>query len=118
MSKGDPIKKKQQKRRHSRQSREWLSGIKKTKGCEICGYNRCVDALHFHHIDPGAKRGALSGKSMLLASFVRLHNEVQKCLIVCANCHTEIHCGMHPEYLVINESDIAEAEKEMQLSFL
>jgi len=59
--------------------------------CERCGYNKCIDALEFHHIDPNEKDFAISGKSW---SFEKLKNEVDKCILVCSNCHKEIHFEM------------------------
>ena len=56
--------------------------------CEKCGYNKCIDALDFHHKDPNEKDFTISGKSW---SFDRLKSEVDKCILVCANCHREIH---------------------------
>lgn len=56
--------------------------------CEKCGYNKCVDALEFHHLDPSEKDFTISGKSW---SYERLKKEVDKCILVCSNCHKEIH---------------------------
>ena len=56
--------------------------------CEKCGYNKCIDALEFHHKDPNQKDFSIGGKSW---SFEKLKNEVDKCILVCANCHREIH---------------------------
>lgn len=56
--------------------------------CEKCGYNKSIGALQFHHIDPRIKDFQISGKSY---SFERLKKEVDKCIMVCANCHIEIH---------------------------
>jgi len=56
--------------------------------CEKCGYSKCIDALEFHHNDPSEKDFTISGKSW---SFERLRNEVEKCIMVCSNCHKEIH---------------------------
>ncbi len=58
--------------------------------CSICGYNKCVSALEFHHIDPKEKDFAISGKG-LTRSFDKLKIELSKCICVCANCHREIH---------------------------
>ena len=57
--------------------------------CQICGYNRCVDALDFHHIKE--KTYNISGGTK---SFERLKKEVDKCILVCSNCHREIHAGI------------------------
>lgn len=56
--------------------------------CEKCGYNRCIDALEFHHKDSSEKDFTISGKSW---SFERLKKEADKCILVCSNCHKEIH---------------------------
>jgi hypothetical protein len=56
--------------------------------CEICGYNKCVGALSFHHTDPNEKDFTISAKSY---SYERLRKEVDKCILVCNNCHIEIH---------------------------
>ena len=57
--------------------------------CMICGYNKCIDALEFHHKDPTKKEFKIgSGNTM---SWKEYRLEVQKCLLVCSNCHKEIH---------------------------
>ena len=56
--------------------------------CEKCGYNKSIQALQFHHIDPNEKDFNVGGRSY---SFERLKKEVDKCIMVCANCHIEIH---------------------------
>lgn len=73
---------------------EWRKRVKMNlvsyKGgkCEKCGYNKCVRSLEFHHLDPNEKDFTISGKSW---SFERLKKEVDKCILVCSNCHNEIH---------------------------
>lgn len=59
--------------------------------CQICGYNRCQEALEFHHLDPSQKDFTISGGTR---SFESLKPEVDKCILVCANCHREIHAGL------------------------
>jgi hypothetical protein len=56
--------------------------------CERCGYDKCIIALEFHNTDPKEKDFQISGKSL---SFENLKNEVDKCMLVCSNCHSEIH---------------------------
>jgi hypothetical protein len=56
--------------------------------CEKCGYNKSEQVLQFHHTNPNEKDFTISGKSY---SFERLKKEVDKCILVCANCHIEIH---------------------------
>lgn len=60
----------------------------KGKKCEICGYDKCINALEFHHID-GSKDFAISdGK---IRSWERIKKELEKCQLLCANCHREQH---------------------------
>ena len=61
--------------------------------CEICGYNRCVGALEFHHINPEDKDFGI-GQKGYTRSIEKNKQEVDKCIMVCANCHREIHEGL------------------------
>lgn len=78
--------------RHFKDSRIRLKEkLVKYKGgkCEICGYDKCINALEFHHVDPSQKDfGIANGNAISLEKAKR---EVDKCLMVCANCHREIH---------------------------
>lgn len=60
--------------------------------CEICGYNKCLTALQFHHKDPSKKDFTISGSSK---AYETLRLEVDKCILVCSNCHAEIHAGIN-----------------------
>ena len=61
--------------------------------CQICGYDKCLDALQYHHNDPSQKEfdvsSAIWGKSN--ATNQQIQDELKKCTLVCANCHFEIH---------------------------
>lgn len=62
--------------------------------CQVCGYDKCRDALCFHHVDPTKKSFNLS--TSWHAKLSKLREEASKCLLLCANCHFEIHhrpCG-------------------------
>lgn len=65
--------------------------------CILCDYNKCSSALHFHHLNPNEKDFSIGGKSL---SFEKLKNEVDKCILVCSNCHSEIHEGLIKNTLV------------------
>lgn len=54
--------------------------------CSQCGYNRCLAALEFHHVDPATKDISLA-RSM---SWARCVAELAKCVLLCANCHREV----------------------------
>jgi len=66
-----------------------------TKGgkCQICGYSKCMNALEFHHTDPTKKDFSVSVDGST-RSWARVKAEIGKCLLVCANCHREIHAGI------------------------
>ena len=57
--------------------------------CSICGYDKCIDALEFHHENPEEKDFKLgSGNTMAWKEY---KSEAEKCILVCSNCHKEIH---------------------------
>lgn len=60
--------------------------------CEICGYDRCPDALEFHHLDGKFKDFGVSARGYT-RSWAKVKEELTKCVLVCANCHREIHAG-------------------------
>ena len=61
--------------------------------CQFCSYNTYNGALDFHHIDEDKKEFSLSTRG-LTRSWERIKNELQKCVLVCANCHREVHGGI------------------------
>jgi transposase len=61
--------------------------------CCCCGYDRCVAALAFHHVDPATKRFQLGGRGLARALDV-LREEAAKCVLVCSNCHAELETGV------------------------
>lgn len=62
-------------------------------GCVLCGYDRCLGALEFHHLDPSQKRLEVNAKGVSLA-LATLRSEAAKCVLLCANCHVEVERGM------------------------
>ena len=58
--------------------------------CERCGYDKCIDALEFHHLDATQKDFGISAKGYTRA-WSKVKEELDKCVMVCANCHREIH---------------------------
>ncbi len=56
--------------------------------CQICGYNKAVRALQFHHLIPGEKDFNISRASK---SWQSIKTELDKCILLCSNCHAEVH---------------------------
>jgi hypothetical protein len=61
--------------------------------CQECGYHRCIDVLEFHHLDPKQKDFGIANKGYT-RSWEKIKKELDKCVMVCANCHREIHAGL------------------------
>jgi transposase len=61
--------------------------------CRLCGYSRCADALHFHHLDPATKSFSIGARG-LTRSLESLRREAAKCALLCANCHAEVEAGI------------------------
>lgn len=63
--------------------------------CSICGYNKCQDALEFHHKNPDKKDFSIS--SHRGTNFDKIKKELDKCIMLCSNCHREVHAGLHTQ---------------------
>jgi transposase len=61
--------------------------------CRMCGYSRCLAALHFHHLDPGGKRFSM-GREGVTRSLAVMREEARQCVLLCANCHAEVEAGI------------------------
>ena len=58
--------------------------------CQKCGYSKCVDALEFHHLHSNEKDFGISA-SGITRSWDKIKVELDKCVLLCANCHRELH---------------------------
>lgn len=58
----------------------------------MCGYRRCSQNLHFHHVDPSRKRLELSSHCGAALDIFLV--ELEKCVLLCANCHGEVEAGL------------------------
>ena len=79
--------------KYRKEYRKYLKDILNTlkiNGCAICGYDKCSDALDFHHTNPDNKIFQISVRS-LEKPIEEIVNELNKCILLCANCHREIH---------------------------
>jgi transposase len=61
--------------------------------CRVCGYDRSVAALEFHHLDRTKKLMSVSARGIAYA-LSTLRAEAAKCVLLCANCHVEVETGL------------------------
>jgi DNA-binding CsgD family transcriptional regulator len=61
--------------------------------CMLCGYDLCLGALQFHHVDKKTKSFGVAMKGHTM-SFEKLFAEARKCILLCANCHSEVERGV------------------------
>lgn len=71
-------------------------------GCEICGYNKNLAALEFHHIDKTTKESQLDSRTLSNSTMEWIMSEFEKCMVLCANCHREVHS---PDLMMENVSE-------------
>jgi hypothetical protein len=60
--------------------------------CVKCGYSRCYQCLTFHHLDPSQKEFGIAVSPT--RSLGILKREIEKCILLCHNCHGELHAGL------------------------
>lgn len=60
--------------------------------CQICGYHKYQGALDLHHIK-GKKEFGIGNKGYT-RSWEKVKEELDKCILVCSNCHREIEGGI------------------------
>jgi 5-methylcytosine-specific restriction endonuclease McrA len=61
--------------------------------CEVCGYAKYPGAMEFHHRDPQSKDFGIGFKGYT-RSWDKVKAELDKCVLLCSNCHHEIHGGL------------------------
>ena len=77
--------------------------------CFLCDYNKCQGALDFHHLNPNEKDFNLS--KFAQKSLTDIKNELNKCILICSNCHRELHAKQRT---ISNEQ--LEKLKEMKIN--
>lgn len=77
--------------------------------CYLCGYSKNLSALVFHHKNPKEK-----DRNISKISCYKRKEEIKKCILVCFNCHMEIHAGLHPEILRVSLSSNESTKKSIQ----
>lgn len=76
--------------------------------CSLCGYDKCIAALEFHHVDKSQKERQLSSGNCY--SWEEDVKEVKKCALVCSNCHKEI------EFFKLNVETTFDEEKYKEIT--
>lgn len=94
---------------------ESLGGV-----CQICGYNKSSSALDLHHLDPVKKKNIIGYYLAHPMAWADIIVEVRKCILLCANCHRELHSGdakLPEHYKTFDESftDYKGTERERKL---
>lgn len=73
--------------------------------CSVCGYDNYIGALEFHHVNPNEKDFSIS--TVRSYSFEKVKSELDKCVLLCSNCHKETHANLHKgldkEWVVIKK---------------
>ena len=83
------LTKKKYNKKWEQKKKEVLHRLK-INGCAICSYNECDASLDFHHTNPGDKKFALDKRGISKRD-KNLVEELNKCILLCANCHRKIH---------------------------
>jgi ribosomal protein L30E/predicted transcriptional regulator len=89
---------------------------KNTNCCFKCGYSKNNSALDFHHIDPNTKKFELSSFSNYTVNLPkRVTDELDKCIVLCSNCHREEHYDLkfyedNKEYILEKSKHIKEIQ--------
>jgi hypothetical protein len=73
--------------------RDFVKELKIEAGCFLCGYKKTSAALHYHHLKPEDKEFDISWGVNKQLTEEKLLKEIEKCVILCANCHAEVEDG-------------------------
>lgn len=73
-----------------KRNQTYIDNIKQKSFCQYCGCNnsKCLD---FHHIDSSTKDDKISQLVANRVPISKIQDEIDKCIILCANCHRELH---------------------------
>jgi hypothetical protein len=86
--------------------------------CGICGYCKCNETLGFHHLDSTTKEFGLGGAMANPRKWETIVPELRKCVLLCSNCHSEIHAGVTtipPNIIRFNEEFAVDYKPEQEM---
>jgi hypothetical protein len=78
-------------KKHRKDITDYINGVKVSLGCSVCGYNKCAQALDFHHINDKEKDLTVSSSKSHIWALERVKKEIEKCIVLCCRCHRELH---------------------------
>lgn len=80
-------------KKQNKERANFILSLKENKCCQKCNYNKCSASLDFHHLDPKQKDFNISGfkRTRGFKDLDLIYNEIEKCIILCSNCHREFH---------------------------
>ena len=89
--------------RHQTYCRQQARGVARKRrlvaehggGCTRCGYRRNYAALEWHHVVPSSKAFNLDLRALSNRRFAVILAEIEKCVLLCANCHADLHNPKH-----------------------
>lgn len=76
------------KNKYKEIGKEYMQKVKATSRCEFCGESH-IAVLDFHHKDHTTKSFSLSG--CYGKSIATVQAEIDKCIVLCSNCHRKLH---------------------------
>jgi predicted HNH restriction endonuclease len=82
------------RRKNKRRGVELLGGR-----CQRCGWDEHVAGFHFHHKDPSQKEFRIASGNTI--AWDKIKTELEKCVLLCSNCHAVVHATSDPEWVVI-----------------
>ena len=82
--------------------------------CALCGYKKNIQALEMHHINPEEKDFTFSNTKEY-HNWEELSSEMKKCILLCANCHREVHYPLEGEVFNLQSSYDETKGKEISL---
>ena len=79
---------------HRNKLREEVNALKDTSYCQICKKSYPAPVMDYHHIDKNNKINAVSQLILSSVSRKKVFDEIDKCILLCANCHRLKHAGL------------------------
>lgn len=79
--------------------------------CQICGYSKYEGCLEYHHVNPIEKEHE-PAKLFAHNKIEHLIKEIPKCILLCSNCHKEVHANIAELPSDYDKLDVERFERE------